>query len=467
LRTSLTLTLVCFLTASTLPAAAQAVRGATSLRQLSDYYQELAERVDPAVVQIITRGFAQEEASGAALIRTRRSNGSGVIVDSEGYIVTNAHVVGAARSVQVLLPQPSEDRSRFKSILKPSGKLVNAQIVGADRETDIAVLKIDGTGYSRLPFSDSEKLRQGQIVFAFGSPFGLENSVTSGIISSVARQLREDDPMIYIQTDAAINPGNSGGPLVNAEGEIAGINTFQISQGGGNEGIGFAVPANVAKSVYEQIRKHGRVRRGQIGVIAQTITPELAQSLGLSQDWGVILADIAPSGAAQAAGLEIRDIVVSFNGKLMENARQFGVNIYQCAGETVTLEILRGTQKLTKRVAVLERPRDPDRLLSLAGGPANVIPQLGIVAVDLDERSMPVLPPLRRLSGVVVAGLVADSGANENVLRPGDVIYAAGTKAVNSLAGIKEAVQGMQHGLPVALHIERAGQLQFVVVEIN
>lgn len=448
-------------------AAAQAPRGTPpSLRGLSALFQELAERVDPAVVQIVTRGFAPAE-QGLSLLRASRGSGSGVVVDPAGYIITNAHVVGAARRVQVLLPQKAEERAAFRSILKPSGKLLPAQVVGLDRETDIAVLKIEGKDLPRLEFADSEELRQGHVVFAFGSPFGLENSVTMGVVSSVARQVRPDDAMIYIQTDASINPGNSGGPLTDADGRIVGINTFILSQSGGNEGVGFAVPSNIVKTVYEQIRKYGRVRRGQIGVQAQTITAPLAEALSLPQDWGVLVGDVVPKGSAEAAGLEIGDIVVKMNGKTLENARQFGVNIYQSAGETVTLEVLRGGKPITLRVAVLERPRDPERILSLVAGDGNFVPKLGVLAVDLDEKVLPLLPPLRRLAGVVVAGTVADVSSQEESLHTGDVIYGVNNLPVRNLNELKAAVENLKHGQPVAVQIERLGQLQYLLFEIE
>lgn len=438
-----------------------------ALRQMSQQFEELVKRVDPAVVQIITTGFSGGETDVGAPIRVSRGNGSGVVVDSNGYILTNAHVISNARSVQVLLPELAEDAARYHSVLKPAGKKVPARVIGQDRQTDLAVLKIDMKDLPYLPFEDSEKLRQGQVVLAFGSPFGLENSVTMGIISSVARQIRQDDPMIYLQTDAAINPGNSGGPLVDPEGKLVGINTFILSASGANAGVGFAVPSNIAKTVFEQIRQHGYVKRGQLGVIAQTITPELAKALGLPQEWGVIIADVTPKSAAEAAGLEMKDIVLTFNGKVMENARQMGVNIYAASGQTVVLEVMRGAEKITKRVAVLERPQDPDRILSLVEGDQNRVPRLGILAVDLSEKVTALLPPLRRLSGAVVAGVLADLSVGDQFLQPGDLIFGVNQQRVSNLAELKAAVLAVPAGQTVALHLERMGQFQFVTAELN
>ena len=301
-------------------------------------------------------------------------------------------------------------------------------------------------------------------MFAAGSPYGLQNSVSMGVVSSVARQVRPDDPMIYIQTDAPINPGNSGGPLLNSGGEVVGINTFIVSQSGGSQGVGFAAPANIVRSVYEQIRKSGRVRRGQVGLVMQTLTPDLARALQLPRTSGAIIADVAPGGPAQAAGLEVKDIVLTLNGKPIENARQFGVNIYRRAGEEVTLEILRGGEKQTRTVAVLERPKDPDRILSLIQGEENTVRPLGILAVNLDEKVTPFLPNMRKLSGVVVAGTLGGEDS-QSPLEPGDVIYEVNNQPVRGLKDLHATLGSRKPGQPLAVQVERQGQLQFVVME--
>lgn len=456
--------LALLLAASSLPAQ-PTPSSPSRMSDFSTMLQEIVDRSQASVVQVLTRGFAEADENEPGLLHSSRGTGSGVVVDPAGYIVTNAHVVGAALTVRVLLPETAADAARFSSVVKPSGRMLPARVVGTDRETDIAVLKVEAENLPHLEFANSDLLRQGQVVVAFGSPFGLQNSVSMGIVSSVARQVGLDNPMIYVQTDAAINPGNSGGPLINAAGNVVGINTFILSSSGANDGVGFAVPANIARIAYQQIRKDGRVRRGQIGVIAQTITSPLAQALSLPQAWGVILADVVGGGAAAAADLQPKDIILSLNGKAMENSRQFGVNIYQHAGETITLEILRNGETLTKRVAVLERPRDPDRIVDYLVRDQSLIQPLGILAVNLSPEVIALLPEPRRFSGAAVAGVIANYSLDENSLRPGDVIYELNNQRVADLPTLRELALQTRAGQPIALLIERMGQIQFLLLE--
>lgn len=217
----------------------------SQLNSISNSFEILSKNVSPSVVQIFATGYsvpASVNRAGPAIAREFHS-GSGVILNEQGYIITNAHVVSGADRIRVLLAITKDNNNPQQSILKPRGMMVDAKIIGQDGESDLAVIKVDVSNLPALSFGDSDDLRQGQLVFAFGSPLGLENSVSMGIISSIARQFRLEDPMIYLQTDASINPGNSGGPLVDTEGKLVGINTFILSQSGGNEGIGFAVPA--------------------------------------------------------------------------------------------------------------------------------------------------------------------------------------------------------------------------------
>jgi serine protease Do len=440
------------------------------LKGLSDGFEALSEQVSQAIVQIMASGYQplqQGDAPGTGLLTRRRVGGSGVVLDANGYIVTNLHVIEGAGRIRVRLPVPATDAAG-ESVLKPEGKLVGAQIVGVDRETDLAVLKVNETGLAYLNLADSDNVKMGQLVFAFGSPLGLENSVSMGVVSAEARQLRPEDPMIYIQTDAPINPGNSGGPLVNADGEVVGINTLILSQSGGSEGIGFAAPSNIVRAVYQQIKLSGYVRRGIIGVKAQTITPTLAMGLGLSRDWGVVLGDVYPRGPAAEAGLRIGDIILTLDGKTLENGRQFDVNVYQRPiGTTVSLEVLRGSETLTLQVPVLERPDDVSRFSLLVTPEENLIPRLGILGLDLSPQVAALLPGLRSEAGVVVAARSPDATYGAAALAPGDVIRSLNGQPISSLSQFRSAVGALQVGQPVVLQVERRGQLQFMAFELE
>ena len=342
------------------------------------------------------------------------------------------------------------------SIVRPRSRRLPARIVGADRETDLAVLKVEATGLPALALGDSDELRQGQIVLAFGSPLGLENSASLGIVSAVARQLTSDSPMIYVQTDASVNPGNSGGPLVDVRGRMVGLNTLIATQSGGDDGIGFAAPANIVRAVVAQIRERGRVRRGIIGVRAQTITPALGDGLRLGVRSGVVLSDVFPGGPAAAAGLRVGDIVVSLDGKPMENARQLDVNVYQHAlGDQVALDIVRSGVRHTYAVAVVERPKDPDRFTSLVTPERNLVPRLGVLALELDADLARAAGPLRRSEGVLVAARSGNDPGTEEDLQPGDAIYAIDGVSVRGLAELRSAVGRPAPGSSLVFQVER------------
>jgi len=474
LRRALTLVPFSVLIASAQDVNAQNIRKTSDLRTLSDSIQMLSHSVSSAVVQVFSTGYTlggdDEQGAGTAagLVTKQRSSGSGVIVSPDGYVITNNHVVQNARRVRVQIAWSAEARAA-DSAKSPvmRGTLLEATVVGTDREVDLAVLKI--TSPRELPvlkLADSEQLRQGELVLAFGNPLGLENSVSLGVVSSVGRQIRPDDPLAYIQTDAPINPGNSGGPLINTSGEVVGINTFILSQSGGSEGIGFAIPSNVVNSVYQQIRKDGHVHRGEIGVTAQSITPELAAGLGLRQDWGVILSDVDPDGPAGASGLQPGDIVVALNDKQVADARQFEVELYRLSlDQIVKVGAIRGTDRFSAEVKVQEREDDPFRFLDLVKPEANRVSKLGIVGVEITKDLAKVLPETRKPYGVIVAARSGESEyTGQGGLKLGDVIYSVNSVPVSSLDALRGAIDRLKATDPLVIQVERSGKLLYLTL---
>jgi serine protease Do len=437
------------------------------LADLSDASEALVASVSPAIVQITASGYALAPPPPGApgvegQIARRQAGGSGFIVAADGYILTNAHVVEGAEQVRVGLASSADPA--LHSIIRPQGPEVAAEIVGVDRETDLAVLRVAEKNLPALPFGDSDQLRRGEIVFAFGSPLGLEESVTMGVVSALGRQRGPEDPMVFVQTDAPINPGNSGGPLIDTDGKVVGVNTFILSQSGGSEGLGFAVPSNIARSVFEQIRKNGHVERGKIGIHPQTITPRLARALGLKGEGSVVIADVEPDGPADSAGIQIGDVVLTLDGKPMENARQLGVNLYRRSpGDIVELEILREGERRKEFVSIRLREDGEDRFDRLVSPGKNLVPELGIFALEIEKDVAGLLPPLRKSGGLVVAGRSGAGPRTEMPLVPGDVIFEVDGKPVSDLAGLRAALAKV--GEVGLLQVQRGSVLSYVAFE--
>jgi serine protease Do len=449
---------------------AQAQARQPGLPDFSKSLQDLAEKVSPAVVQIFVTGYGTPDETDRSTTAPaiERGSGSGVIVDPNGYIVTNAHVLRNATRIEVELPFAATGGDPGRSILGRRGRTVGAQVVALDEETDLAVIKVAAKALPVLPFGDSDLLRPGQLVLAFGSPLGLNSSVTMGVVSAVARQLEPEDPMIYIQTDAPINPGNSGGALVDTEGRLVGINTLILSQSGGSEGIGFAAPSNIVRNIVTQITKFGRVRRGEIGVHAQTITPLMAEAMKLPVDSGVILADVTQGSPASKAGLRIGDVVLALNGKPMENGRQFRINVYtHGVGEQITVDVRRGEQRLSIRVPVAER----------SGGAVNLetqmaqivaVPRLGISALDLTPALAQLLPPVRREKGAVVARVTGDAPfSQQGRLQPGDVLHTLNGTPIGTAQELAAQVTALPASASAVLQVEREGVLMYVAFRLE
>lgn len=440
------------------------------LQELNSAIERLTARISPAVVQILVTGYGPVESSTrgqTALITREHAIGSGVIVDSDGYIMTNAHVVEGAQRIHVALPVSS---ANFPDQIVPEGKerMVEARIVGIHKDTDLALIKIDQTGLPTLALGTHRPVHQGQLVFAMGSPEGLENSVTMGVVSSVARQADPSRPMVYIQTDAPINPGNSGGPLVDSEGYVVGINTFILSEAGGSEGLGFAIPARIVHFVYESLRKYGHVHRIEIKAGAQTITTSLAKGLGLAQDWGVVVDDVVPGGPAEAAGLKIGDILIRADDRPIGTLPAFTALLYlHPLDEVLKLEVLRGTERKTLFIPVLEMKDPMDALPDLANSRDNLVSRLGILGLDLTDDLRTLVGPLRNPSGVIVVARVAEFLSSATGLQTGDVIHSVNQSSIDSLSSLRAAMRQIKPHDPVVLQVERGGGLQWLVFDLE
>jgi serine protease Do len=445
------------------------------LRQMNSALEELAARVSPAVVQIQTTGYGPLPAGNGegdrgqtALIGRQHAVGSGVIVDSNGYIMTNAHVVEGAQRIRVALPMSSA----ASPVNTPAGKrqVFDAKLVGIHKESDLALLKIDQTDLPTLSLEGTQNLRVGQMVLAVGSPEGLQSSVTMGVISAVARQADPTKSLNYVQTDAPINPGNSGGPLVDMNGYVVGLNTFILSQSGGSEGLGFAIPARVVNFVYHSLRKYGHVHHVEIGAGAQEITPTLAEGLGLPQSWGVILDDITPDGPADAAGLKVKDIILTADDRPIETMAALTAATYLHNPERpVKLEVLRGAEKEKKvlYVPAVEKHDQMDLLMDATDPDKSLVPQLGVLAVDIPDQLRAAIGRTRIAGGVVVVGRAANLIVSDSGLQTGDIIHGLNTKLIDSVETLRSMVRDLKPGAAVVLQIERDGGLQYLAFEME
>ena len=415
----------------------------------------LVEQVSPAVVNIATSATVETQSNPLLndpffrrffdvpeqpRQRQVQSLGSGVVVDAEaGYILTNHHVIANADQIQITFDD---------------GREVDAEIVGSDPETDIAVLRADVSGRSALALGDSDELRVGDYTMAIGNPFGLEHTVTTGVVSGLERTLPGDGGarlQSFIQTDASINPGNSGGALINLRGELIGINTAILSRSGGNIGIGFAVPVNMARQVMAQIIEYGEVQRGVLGVRVQDLTPEMAEAFDIERPSGALVAQVTPNSPAAEAGLEAGDVIIEVNGTPVSdaNAMANAIGLLRI-GDTVNLVYVRDGETRTTSATVADPASGQVSAEAMHPGLA------GAVFSELDERS----PLFGEVRGVLVAEVAPGSRAAE-YLRAGDVITSVNREDVDSLAAFRERVAGSEQLL---LNVRRGGGAFFVVI---
>ena len=378
------------------------------------------------------------------------SLGSGVIVNPDGYIITNNHVVAGASDVEVF----TQNHKKYK-----------ADVIGTDARTDIAVLKIDASGLPTVTLADSSMLKVGDVVFAIGDPFGIGETATMGIVSATSRGLGgaiehyED----FIQTDAAINPGNSGGALIDVRGNLVGINTAIIAGGGGgNQGIGFAIPVNMARGVMEQIVEHGKVVRGYLGVTIQSLDPDVAKAFGLEQGGGALVGDVRTGSPAAKAGLQRGDIILGLDGKPVDESGNLSLRISELSpGSVAHLEVYRNGQKRDINVTLTDYP-EKDQTAQPGAGSGTALQ--GVVVEDLTRDLAQQLGLPAGSVGVVVTGVDPSSAAEAAGIKRGDVIQEVNRKPVSNVDQYQRAVAGMANQ-PVLLLLNRNGITHYVVVE--
>ena len=446
------------------------------LRQMNTALEELAARVSPAVVQIQTTGYGplnEGDKGQTALIVRQHAVGSGVLVDPNGYIMTNAHVVEGAQRIRVALPMsPSATPGTGNNTAAGRRPVLDAKLIGIHKESDLALLKIEATGLPTLSLEEPQNIRVGQLVLAVGSPEGLQSSVTMGVISAVARQADPTKSLNYVQTDAPINPGNSGGPLVDMNGYVVGLNTFILSQSGGSEGLGFAIPARVVNFVYRSLRKYGHVHHIEIGAGAQEITPTLAEGLGLPQSWGVIVDDVTPDGPAASAGLQVQDIVLSADGRPIETLSALTATTYlHDPARPLKLEVLRGKdndkQKKILYVPAVEKHDQMDLLMDATDPDKSLVSQLGVLAVDISDQLRTAIGTPRIAGGVIIVGRAANLIVADSGLQTGDIVHALNNKVIDSVETLRKTVRDLKSGAAVVLQIERDGGLQYLAFEME
>jgi serine protease Do len=386
--------------------------------------------------------------------RREHSLGSGVIVNSSGYVVTNSHVIENATDIKVVLSDKRE---------------MAGQVVGIDPGTDIAVVKIPTDHLTVLPFADSSKVEVGDIALAIGNPFGLGRTVTMGIVSAMGRGgLGIEDYEDFIQTDASINPGNSGGALVNVRGELIGVNTAILSPSGGNLGIGFAVPSNMVRDVMSQIIRTGKVTRGYMGVSIQDITPDLATALKLNKTNGALVGDVDPDGPSAKAGLQSGDVIVEVNGKPVEDSRELRLMVSEMApGSKINMRVLHSGQTHDVTLTLGELPVKESASAATRQKPQRQSepsqPRLGIAVMELTPDLAERLNLPKGTKGVVIADIEEGSAAAEAGLQVGDVIQEVNRKPVKTMSDF-QALMSARGSEPILLLVNHEGKTMFVAV---
>jgi serine protease Do len=375
----------------------------------------------------------------------QRSLGSGFIIDADGFILTNNHVVENAQKIVVKLSDDQE---------------YEAKVVGRDAKTDIAIIKINAkAALTAASLGDSDNLDVGEWVVAIGNPFGLDSTVTSGIVSAKGRHIGQGPYDNFIQTDASINPGNSGGPLINLRGEVIGINTAIFSRTGGNMGIGFAIPINLAKEVLPQLRGKGKVTRGYLGVLIQKVTPEIAESLGMDRGYGALVANVSKDGPADKAGVKVGDVIVEFDGKEVKDSGDLPIIVARTAvDKKIRMKVLRDKTEVTLNVAVGEL-KDEEVVAS-----APEKGELGMTVQKLTPQLAENLG-LDKTDGVVVTAVEPGSAADEAGIRRGDVIVEVDRKPVRGVEEYRKFIAGSRKGRGILFLVRRGESTLFLALK--
>ncbi len=382
--------------------------------------------------------------------RGNQSLGSGFIISEDGYIMTNAHVVGSADGITVRLT----DKREFK-----------AKVIGIDKRTDVALIKIEASGLPKIVPGDPNALKVGEWVVAIGSPFGFDSSVTAGIVSAKGRSLPQENYVPFIQTDAAINPGNSGGPLFNMKGEVIGINSQIYTRNGGSMGLGFAIPIDVAMDVTNQLRTSGKVTRGRIGVTIQEVTRDLAESFGLSKAGGALVSSVEKGGPADKAGIKVSDVILKFDGKALAASSDLPrIVAAEHPGSKVTVQVWRKGESKEIHLTIGEIPNDNQLAQGGSGaGEGENVARLGLV---LSELSAEQKNELQVKGGLLVEEVKGTSAARAE-LRSGDIILAIGNVEVNSLEQFNEALKQIPKGRNVALLVRRDDGAYYIALKLD
>ncbi|HEX5362978.1 MAG TPA: DegQ family serine endoprotease [Gallionella sp.] len=448
---------------------------AVQARELPDF-TDLVERQGPAVVNISTtqiirnapgfpglqegdpffeffRRFAPPMPQGQApREQESQSLGSGFIISADGYIMTNAHVVDHAEKITVRLTDKRE---------------YSAKVIGADRRTDVALLKIEAAGLPQVSLGSPDKLKVGEWVVAIGSPFGFDSSVTAGIVSAKGRSLPQDNFVPFIQTDVAINPGNSGGPLFNMNGEVVGINSQIYTRSGGSMGLSFAIPIDVATQVTDQLRTTGKVTRGRIGVTIQELTRELADSFGLSKPNGALISSVEKNGPADKAGIEASDVILKFDGKAVNSSADLPRLVAATKpGSKAVMELWRKGASRSVTVVIAEMPEESrlaQAVKKLEDDVAEMISRLGIAVSELSREQLQELDVVGGLLVEQVKGQAAHAAG----LQRGDLLLAVGNMPIRSLAQFNDILKQVPKGRNVALLVRRGDAASYVAIRLD